>query len=131
MSTPISIIQKQLLIQSLFDSKNCRDLQNDICEYLFIDNIQVSARKNKKKLIEGLNTYLERISDNTDPHWYIGYGFELQFQCIQCLECGGFKLSGVLNFDKIASRALCSCPGFHEYYEQYIIHLNQPLQIFM
>ena len=128
-----SIIQKQLLVKGLFDNKKCIDLRNDIYEYLFLDHIQVSARKNKKNLIEGMNRYLERIEDHdNDPHWAITYRYDVQLQATQCLQCGGFELiGGITNFTKLSHRVLCSCPGFREHYEQLIIDLNRPLEMIM
>ena len=126
------IVEKQLLVKSLLDERRCTDLRNDIYEYLFLDHIQVSARKNKKNLIEGMNRYLERIEDyDNDPHWAISYRYDVQLQAIQCLQCGGFEFIGGIVFVNVAHRALCSCPGFREYYEEQLAIINQPLEMFM
>jgi hypothetical protein len=133
MTSSDSLIQKQLIVRSLFDSKKCIDLRNDIYEYLFLDHIQVSARKNKKNLIEGMNRYLERIEDHdNDPHWAITYRYDVQLQATQCLQCGGFELiGGITNFTKLSHRVLCSCPGYIEWYEEIMAYLDRPLEIFM
>jgi hypothetical protein len=132
MSSLYSIIQKQLIIKELFDNKKCIDLRNDIYEYLFLDNIQFTARENKKILVEKLNKYLEKFGNNNeDPHWGLRYGYEIHLQAIQCLQCGGYEYIGGYLFGKVSHSVLCNCPGFNEYYEQHISYLNRPLEFIM
>ena len=140
MTTLNAIIIKQLLVKNLFDNNRCLDLQNEICEYLFLDKIQVEARKNKRILIECMNRYLDRFEDEDEENtWNIIYGYELQFRAIQCIKCGGYEFIGGPLLANIAPRALCCCPGYNEFYERQIALYeyyeqniaNQPLQMFM
>lgn len=139
MSSTDSIINKQLIIKKFTDNKRCSDLQNEIYEYLFLDKIQVKARKNKRILIECMNRYLDRIEEEGECMWGIRYCFEQQLQATQCLKCGGYIFIGSTLFYNVARRALCCCSGYNEFYERQIALFqyyerniaNQPLQIFM
>lgn len=132
MSTINPFIEKQLIIGEILNKKGCYDLRHDIKNYLFIDTITAESHRRKRLLIDGLNYYLDRLDNqNNESHWYISYGFEVQFQAVQCSTCGGFQFVNGDILPHVAHRALCSCDGYAEYYQQQIAYLNQPLQIFM
>ena len=119
--------EKQLLINKLLNNKNCFDLHDDIKEYLFIDSIYSEAHITKKSLILNFNQVLVRSPDDDDGYWTLSYGYEhRQLAAEQCLTCGGFKFIQEPQFMSVASRALCNCPGFREYYLE---HLNDPLTL--
>ena len=120
-------IEKQLLINKLLNNKNCFDLQDDIKEYLFGDSIYSEVHITKKSLILNFNQVLVRSPDDDDGYWTLSYGYEhIQLAAEQCLTCGGFKFIQEPQFMSVASRALCNCPGFREYYLE---HLNDPLTL--
>ena len=119
-------LEKQLLINKLLNKKKCFDLHNDIKEYLFLDSICSVARITKKSFILNLNQTLIRLydDDDDDGYWRLRYGYEnIQLSAEQCLTCGGFKFIAGPLFENVAPRALCSCPGFREFYLQQIASL--------
>jgi hypothetical protein len=123
-------LEKQLLINKLLDNRRCFDLRNDIKNYLFVDHIYLDSRNKKNKLIKNFNLFSIRSECEFSGNWVLRYGYEIYFDCINCILCGGFKYITPRLHIKVASRALCSCPGFQEEYSHEIYMLNQPLQIF-
>lgn len=120
--------EKQLLINKLLNNKKCFDLQDDIKGYLFMDSIYSEAHITKKSLILNLKQSLVYLKDEDDDgYWRLSYGYEnIRLAAEQCITCGGFKFIQEPQFINVASRALCSCPGFRDYYLQ---HLNDPLTL--
>ena len=57
-------------------------------------------------------------------NWFLRYGYEIYFDCINCVLCGGFKYITPHLHIEVAPRTLCSCPGFQEDYSQEITMLN-------
>lgn len=125
-----TITVKQLLINKLLTSS---DLQEEVKSYIFLDITYVNTRNIKNKLILGLNLKLDYWqSPLGEEHWALCYGFEVQFQCESCLDCGGYTFIGnQIVYTNIAPRALCCCPGFQEYYQNNISVINAPLNIYM
>lgn len=123
-------LEKQLLINKLLNNKKCFDLHNEIKEYLFIDYIYSEARIKKNSLIFNLNQGLSRIKDEEFGYWALRYNYDIQLAGTQCVMCGGFEFISGPGFLNVASRALCCCPGFREYYLQEIAQFNEPLLIF-
>jgi len=130
-------IEKQLLINKILNNKNCADIHHEIKGYLFIDYIQSTSRIQKNNLIIKFHQSLRRFPFNffTYPQengdWSLRYGYEVQFQCTQCIICGGFEfIHNPTVFQNVAPTALCSCFGFREIYLRRIANLNRPLLIF-
>jgi len=129
-NTSPDYLEKQLLINQLLNNKKCFDLHNCIKEYLFVDSIYSAARIKKNSLIFNLNQGLTHIKDEEYGYWALRYNYDTQLAATQCIMCGGFEFISGPGFQNVASRALCSCPGFREYYLEQIAHLNEPLLIF-
>ena len=112
-------LKKQLLINKLLNNKKCFELQDNIKGYLFVDSIYSEAHITKKSLILNFKQVLTRLPDDGDGYWRLSYGYEnIQLAAEQCLTCGGFKFTEEPK--NVAPRALCNCPGFREYYLQYL-----------
>ena len=123
-------LEKQLLINKLLDNRRCFDLRNDIKNYLFVDHIYLDSRNKKNKLINNFNLFSIRSDCEFSGNWVLRYSYDVYFDCINCILCGGFKYITPRLHIQIAQRALCSCPGFQEEFSHEIYMLNQPLQIF-
>lgn len=130
-NTSPDYLEKQLLINQILNNKKCFDLNHEIKEYLFVDFIYSDSRIKKNSLIFNLNQSLTRTKDEEHyGYWALRYGYETHIAATQCIMCGGFEFITGIAFQNVASRALCSCPGFREYYLQEIADLNEPLLIF-
>ena len=123
--------KKLLIINNLLNKRKCFDIHDEIKSYLFIDQIYSDARTHKKNFILNFDQYFMRLEDNEENgYWSIRYGIDINFECKQCILCGGFEFISGPVFENVAPRALCSCPGFMEYYLQEIANLNELLFIF-
>ena len=123
--------KKLLIINNLLDKRKYFDIHDEIKSYLFVDHIYSDARTHKKNFILNFEQYFTRFEDDeVKGHWSIRYGNDINFECKQCILCGGFECIAGPLFENVAPRALCSCPGFMEYYLQEIATLNEPLFIF-
>ena len=92
---------------------------NPLRDDLFGDSIYSEAHITKKSLILNFKQVLTRLPDDGDGYWRLSYGYEnIQLAAEQCLTCGGFKFTEEPK--NVAPRALCNCPGFREYYLQYL-----------
>ena len=140
MSLSKSFVEKQVTINKLLDNKRCFDLRDEIKNYIFGDVVYTLSRKKKDNLIKSLKNNLEysydTINGSLSPsrqsgQWALGYGYEVQFQAIQCVACGGFEFVNPPVLGNVAHRALCSCDGFADYYNEQAAMFNEPLQIYM
>ena len=125
-----SVIEKQLLINSFPIPAVLQDI---IKEHIFIDKIAARSRENKGDVLCCIRRFnYECEKDDFDGHVSISYRYEFQFQCVFCLECGGYEMIGKFdNYLNVSQKALCSCPGFQEIYDANVGFMDAPLQIYM
>jgi len=117
-------INKQLLINSLIIPY---DIQEQIKSFLFLDRITSEARQNKDGLINNLKLGLGYQCDDGEAHWALWYRYEIQFQAINCIRCGGYCSVADENiFIAIPMVAICSCQEFQDEIDENI----QPLEIY-
>lgn len=127
-----TILSKQLLINCLLEDKGCFDLRDEVKGYLFIDEVHRTSIQRKNRLIQGIKCFIHRWQDPEDlGHWATTYLYQINVQCISCLECGGYSfINNPELYINIARRALCNCAGFDQYYQENISIIVQPLEIY-
>jgi len=125
----MTTIGKQLLINCLLEDRGCFDLRHEVKSYLFMDEVQKTSLQRKNNLIKGIKCFINRWQD--EGHWATTYLYQINVQCISCLECGGYSFIGnPYMYVHVAPRALCNCAGFDQYYQENISSIIQPLTIY-
>jgi len=130
------VIQKQLIINVLFDEKFIGNL---VKEYCFVDKFVYATRKYFKKHI---CTRIEkaictRRSDRINEHWSFGFydydyitGYlnghrSIQLQAESCRFCGNYMISNVI--DILPFHAICNCDRDVREIEEYIRMVGEQL----